>query len=142
MHVGTIMTRDVVTVDMDESLRVIGEIFAEMRFHHLLVLEEGQLRGVISDRDLLKASSPFLHTLTEQSRDVAIMNKRAHQIMSRKPITVSADTSLPDAVRLLLQENVSCLPVLSSDGQVEGIVTWRDLIRAHIEQNDTCLRPL
>ena len=116
MQIGSIMTRDVVTVDMDESLRVIGEIFAAKRFHHLLVLEEDQLRGVISDRDLLKASSPFLHTLTEQLRDVAILNKRAHQIMSRQPVTIAPETNLADAVRLLLQEDVSCLPVLSVCG--------------------------
>ncbi|MBC8217225.1 MAG: CBS domain-containing protein, partial [Planctomycetes bacterium] len=34
-------------------------------------------------------------------------------------------------VRLMLRENISCLPVMSSDGQVAGIVTWKDLLRVY-----------
>ena len=131
MRIDAIMTADAVTIDLDDSLRAVGEFFRRMEFHHLLVVEDGRLCSVVSDRDLLKASSPFLHTMTEQVRDTAILKKRVHQIMSRQLVTVACDTTVAEAVRLLLEKNVSCLPVLASDGTVEGIVTWRDLIRAY-----------
>ncbi len=131
MKLNSIMKKEVVTVDMDASLRSIARIFEEGKFHHMLVIEDDELRGVISERDLLRASSPFLDTPSEQNRDLATLRKRAHQLMSRKPITITAEASSEEAVRLMLQKCISCLPVVSSDGELVGIVTWKDLLRAY-----------
>lgn len=131
MKIDEIMTKEVVTVDMDTTLKTIYEIFEKKKFHHLLVIEDDKLWGVISDRDVLKAVSPFLNTLAEQDRDLSTLKRRAHQIMTRKPITIKKETSSEDAVSLLLRENISCLPVVSSDDKIEGIVTWKDLLRAY-----------
>ncbi len=131
MKVNSIMTKDVITVDMDTSLKAIGTIFDDVQFHHLLVMEDDELWGVVSDRDLLKASSPFVNTFAEQRRDVIVMRKRAHQVMSRKPVTITEQANPQDAARLMLREDISCLPVLSSDGLVVGILTRRDLLRAY-----------
>jgi len=136
MKISSIMTKEVVTVDMDTSLKTICRIFDDKKFHHLFVVDNNELIGVISDRDLFKALSPFLKTPAEQNRDLATLKKRAHQIMSRKPVTVKKGTSSKDAIRLILRKNISCLPVISSDGQIEGIVTWRDLIIAYSQQFD------
>lgn len=133
MKLDSIMTKRVVTVDMDDTLARLWEIFHTERFHHLLVAEEGELRGVISDRDLLKSSSPFMNTLAEQNRDLAILKKRAHQIMSRKPITIRKEASLEETVQLMLRERISCLPVISADGGIDGIITWRDLLKAYAQ---------
>ncbi|MGL4889516.1 MAG: CBS domain-containing protein, partial [Aeromonas veronii] len=55
MHIRDIMTTRVATVSMDDRLSVIKDIFEQAHFRHLLVLEEGELVGVISDRDLFRA---------------------------------------------------------------------------------------
>ena len=136
MKISSIMTKEVTTVNMDISLKGICGIFEDKKFHHLLVVEDDELRGVISDRDVLKALSPFLNTPAEQARDLATLDKRAHQIMSRKPATVTKDASAKDAVRLMFQKNISCLPVMSSDGRIEGIVTRKDLLHAYSQQVD------
>ena len=136
MKISSIMTKEVVTVDMDTSLKTICRIFDNKKFHHLFVVDNNELIGVISDRDLFKALSPFLKTPAEQNRDLATLKKRAHQIMSRKPVTVTKGTSSKDAIRLILRKNISCLPVISSDGQIEGIVTWRDLLIAYSQKLD------
>jgi acetoin utilization protein AcuB len=127
------MTKDLVTVGMDVTLKVIYKLFDEKGVHHLLVIEEDELCGVISDRVLFKAMSPFLYTAAEQNRDLGTLEKRAHQIVNRKPITVGKDTDVDDAARLMIRENISCLPVMSSDGQIKGIVTRTDLLRAYSE---------
>ncbi len=57
MNVASIMTRNVVTVEMDYSIQIIRDIFKNFEFHHLLVLENQKLVGVISDRDYLSAIS-------------------------------------------------------------------------------------
>lgn len=131
MKLNSIMKTEVVTVGMDASLISISRMFEEGEFHHVLVVEDGELFGVISERDLLRASSPFLNTGCEQNRDIATLSKRAHQLMSRKPFTIAAEASAEDAARLMLQKDISCLPVVSSDGQLAGIVTTKDLLKAY-----------
>lgn len=130
--VGSIMSKRVVSITMDDTLAKARELFLEFHFHHLLVLESGRLVGVISDRDLLKAISPFIGSLSELDRDRATLNKRAHQIMSRKPITAEAGETVETAAQRLLKNRVSCLPVITQDGKINGIISWRDLLKVYL----------
>ena len=128
--VEQIMTTHVVTVDMDVSLKDIREIFAHASFHHILVLEGKKLVGIISDRDLLKTISPYANTPSERTRDAATLKKRAHQIMTRRPITIAVDGGILEAIHAFVDQKISCLPVLNHDGGVAGILTWRDILKA------------
>ncbi|MCA9471743.1 MAG: CBS domain-containing protein [Nitrospirales bacterium] len=130
MTVGLVMISNVVTVEMDDTLEDIRAIFQRASFHHLLVGSEGKFAGVITEKDLWKAVSPYVGTLSETERDSATLQKRAHQIMTRKHPTVTQQTSIEDAAHMLLDKGISCLPVLSPDGMIEGIVTWKDIFRA------------
>ncbi len=129
MNVASIMSRKVVTVEMDDPLWTISEIFENVKFHHILVLENQKLAGVISDRDFLNAISPFLHMLSERACDTDTLDRKVHQIMSREIITVNAEASIEDAASLILKNNISCLPVISPQGSVEGIVTLKDILK-------------
>ena len=123
------MTNVVVSVEMDDSLRVVKDIFDNTNFHHLLVVDSNKLTGVISDRDLLKALSPNVGTLSETSRDAATLNKRSHQIMTRKPVTIKLGASIQEAISLFNTHTISCLPVVNTKFQPVGIVSWRDIFR-------------
>ena len=133
MTIENIITKKVTHVDIDDTLADIYELFGHASFHHLLVTQNNKLYGVISDRDLFKNMSPYAGTPAELPRDASIMNKRAHQIMTRKPVTVTKDTSIDHAVDLLLQHDISCLPVIDNNNNIEGIVTWKDLIKARCQ---------
>tara|TARA_B110000211_G_scaffold64895_1_gene74661 strand:+ start:1543 stop:1974 length:432 start_codon:yes stop_codon:yes gene_type:complete len=130
MQIKSLMTKRVVSVDMDDTLATIKGIFEHMYFHHVLVIEKAKLLGVISDRDLFKALSPNLGQASENEHDTATLKKRVHQIMTRKPITVRGDNDVYDAIALFNQHSISCLPVLDEDQKVIGILTWRDILRA------------
>jgi len=125
-----IMTARVVTVEPDDRLEVVKKIFDSVKFHHLLVVEDGKLRGVISDRDLLRALSPYLGTPSENARDIATLGKRVHQIMTRRPVTLPPEASAADAVKVFLQQRVSCIPVVDAASKPLGIVSWRDLLKS------------
>ena len=56
---------------------------------------------------------------------------RAHQIMTRKLVTVSPDASISEAARLMIDYHVSGLPVVDAAGKLVGIVTERDFLRRH-----------
>ena len=134
MHIRDIMTTRVATVSMDDRLSVIKDIFEQAHFRHLLVLEEGELVGVISDRDLFRAISPYLDSEAEMNRDTETLTKRAHQIMSRQLITIASPLTVRDGVKLMLEKGVSCLPVLEN-GALVGIISWKDFLKAALESD-------
>lgn len=131
--VDAIMTRRVVTVEMDDTLLIIRGIFNNLKFHHLLVVENRELVGILSDRDLLRALSPFLGTHSETMHDRETLDRRAHQIMSRHPVFVHPETEIKTAANLLFERNISCLPVVSHEGAIVGIVTLRDILKYYID---------
>ncbi len=128
MKIERIMTRQIVTIGMDDDVRRVRDLFQEHGFHHLLVVDGSKLVGVISDRDLFRNMSPFLGTLSERSQDMATLNRRVHQIMSRVPVTISPNMNVEDAAQIMLEHHVSCLPVVTENGHPLGILTMRDLL--------------
>ncbi|MEO9091720.1 MAG: CBS domain-containing protein [Rhodanobacter sp.] len=130
MTVQSIMSTRLVTVEMDDKLKAVKEIFDRMKFHHLLVVDEGRLVGVVSDRDLLRALSPFIGSMMEADRDVATLNRRVHQIMSRNLITLGPQAEVAEAAALLLEHDISCIPVVDTASRPVGILSWRDVLRS------------
>ncbi len=124
MNVDSIMTRNVVTVGMDYTIQIIRDILKNFEFHHILVLENQKLVGVISDRDLIDS-------------DTIPIDKTAQEIMSRNLITIDVETIIEKASDLLLENNISCLPVISPQGSVEGIVSWKDILKFYSKKK-TC----
>jgi len=69
MLVSEVMTEDVVRIDMDTTMSEIRDRFELTRFRHAVVIEEGRVVGVISDRDLLRTVSPFVGKLAERRQE-------------------------------------------------------------------------
>jgi acetoin utilization protein AcuB len=133
MHLSLagVMTTRLVTVEIDDSLEVVKQIFDSVKFHHLLVVDSGKkLCGVISDRDLLRALSPYIGTVSENARDTATLKKRVHQIMTRQPVTLPPEATVADAVKVFLEHRVSCIPVVGAGFKAVGIVSWRDVLKS------------
>lgn len=131
-----IMTEDVMTIHMDDTLLTAHGMFKQLGFHHLLVMEKGRLMGVLSDRDVLRWVGPRVDTPAETRDDILRMRKPIHQLMSRAPVTVSPETSVTWAGNLMLEQRVSCLPVVGEKGYPVGIVSWRDLLSAYVMLQD------
>ncbi len=129
MSVEKIMTKPLVTITLDDTLRKVKGIFDSTRFHHLLVVESDELFGVISDRDLLKAISPNIGTVAETPSDTATLNKKVHQVMTRKPVTIMLDAGIHDAIKIFNQHNISCIPVVDDERKPVGIISWRDILK-------------
>jgi acetoin utilization protein AcuB len=130
MNVVEIMSKKVVSVEMDDKLSAVKELFDRLKFHHLLVVESGKLVGVVSDRDLLKALSPKLGTISESEKDAATLNKRVHQVMTRNPFSLHPEASMQDAVDMFNAHRISCIPIVNIDNQPVGMLSWRDILKA------------
>ncbi len=140
LRVAEIMSRKIVTVLADDDLLTVRALFERHNFHHLMVTENGRLIGVLSDRDLLRNLSPFVGRLSERAQDVRTLYRRVHQLMTRAPVTVTADWLLFDAVNLMLAREISCLPVVSFHGRPIGIVTLRGVLRALLTEAQVASR--
>ncbi len=128
MHVSDIMSSPVKCVHMDTTVLTAKRMFDKERIHHFVIKENDQVVGIISDRDVLRAISPFLgNKMMARAQDEQTLRLRIHKIMSRELITIEVDASIVDACEKMLKENVSCILVYDKNTLV-GILTMRDVV--------------
>jgi len=129
MKIEELMSTDIICINMDEKLSIVRKLFIEHKFHHLMVINNNkELIAVISERDYFKATNSNLELPSANKKDLDMLNKRVHQIVSRKLVSINQSTSFGAAIKLFHEENVSCLPVVNSRNKAVGIVTWRDIL--------------
>jgi len=120
-NVGDIMTRPPRTLDVTASVMDAATLMREGDFGDVVVLEEGQLCGMLTDRDIVVR---VLATGDDPS------TVRVGDVCSRVLTTVSESDGIGDAVRLIRAKAVRRLPVLDDDGKLVGIVSLGDLALA------------
>jgi CBS domain-containing protein len=119
--VGEIMSTDLFTVTPDDPITVAASMMDWRHIRHLPVEDNGRLAGLVSSRDVL-------HLLASRARiegESSPVSVRA--IMNAKPVTVTRETPLTDALQLMVQDHVDCLPVTEGD-ELIGIITSRDML--------------
>jgi len=121
LTVRDVMATDLVTVRPHQSARHAYRLMRDHRFRHLPVVEDGQLVGILSDRDL----RPVLLSPT-------LTRARVGELMSEDLTTVVPDASVEEAASLLVVKKIGCLPVVA-DGRLVGIVTETDLLAVLVE---------
>jgi CBS domain-containing protein len=142
MRAHQIMTRQVITVGPDTSVVQAADTMLRMHVSGLPVVDgTGKLVGIISEGDFIRRSEigterkrgRWLRLLTSPGQIAAEFvherGRKVGEIMTLNPVTVAADTSLEDIVRILEQHNVKRLPVMRED-QLVGIVTRSNLLQA------------
>ena len=117
-----VMTADPVTISPDDHIETAHRRLGAGDIHHLPVVEDGRLVGVVSSSDLLK-----LHLLEEGV--TSALDATVSAIMERNPITIDSASSIRDAAMRLSAGSFHALPVVGPDNKLVGIVTTSDLIR-------------
>jgi acetoin utilization protein AcuB len=119
---------------MDDSLIMVKEILANHHLHHLLVVnDEKELCGLISDRDLLRVMPPSFGGIVETEKDRQAMNIRAHQIMVRNLKVLKSTAGIYDAVELFLNADISSIPIVNDAEKIIGLVTIKDVLKLMIK---------
>ena len=131
--VDDIMTRRVVCLLEEENLERVEEGMRRFQFRHLPVIDAGKLVGILSERDYLRASV----SSQDPDYDLKGINLKRNLfvagVMTRDVTSVSPETPLLDAARLLREHRFGCLPVTEADGTLVGIVTEADFVRLAAE---------
>jgi acetoin utilization protein AcuB len=133
MKVAEIMTANPVTIGPDNTLRAAMEQMAAIDCHHLPVISsQGHLIGVITARDcrLALRLPDILHEYWHDHEQADQLQVRS--FMSAGPIIAEPDTPTEEAARLMVTNDVSCLPVMRGETLV-GIVTISDVLIAFVK---------
>lgn len=128
MQVRELMSAHVEVIDRNDNLLDVQARMGAQHVRHLPVLEEGQVVGLVTQRDLFKATMSSAMGYGEKAQKAYLQSVRVKEIMTYPVITVTPDTLVVDAVELILTKGVGCLPVMQ-DGTLVGIVTKTDLLR-------------
>lgn len=124
------MCRKAVTVDVEDSLQKAINLMTDNRVGMLPVLDGGRLVGIVTDRDLRRAS-PSDTTLMDVRHLLYHMQRvQMGTIMSPNPVTVTPDTTMEEVAQTLLQRNISGCPVVDQDGRLRGVITKNDIFKA------------
>lgn len=134
MNILDIMATDVIKVGLKTTLAEASDIMQESKVRHLIVVaKDGDMRGIISDRDLrLAAKSPFAIYDSEKADDLAD-KVLIEQMMTETPYCVSPNFSVAEVASLMVEHHVSAVPVLQ-DKNLIGIVTSTDLLKILVTQ--------
>lgn len=124
------MSKDPITINDDTSMMKAIHLMKQNRFRRLPVLHEGQLVGIVSDRDLKEASPSKATTLDVHELYYLLSELQVKDIMTRDPVTVSPESTVEHAAQLMLENTISGLPVVDDQGNVVGILTQSDVFRA------------
>ena len=125
--VGEVMTTDLVTLKVDDTLRLADDLMNLTQVHHFPVLDGDSVAGVVNQNDLLHASMVSLVRHRQDAVRDALGEVKVKAVM--KPATmVSSDTSIDDAAEILVERDLECLLVLKEE-KLAGLVSRRDLLR-------------
>jgi acetoin utilization protein AcuB len=128
MYVGRVMNTYLVTVSPDTTIIKAKDIIDEKKINHLLVVDENEnLLGLVSDRDVKKSWASPATTLSVHELNYLLTQLTVEMIMSKKIITISSGTTIESAALIMQKNRISALPVMEAEKLV-GIITTTDVM--------------
>ena len=131
--VGEIMTRRLVVLTEEENLSRIEAGMSRFGLRHLPVVDDGKLVGLVSHRDLLRASVSTLEPIRDEKNRKLLEHTFVGEIMTRDVRTAREDTPLSVAAKDLIEGRFGCLPVVNEQGDLVGIVTEHDFLKLCVD---------
>ncbi len=136
-NVKDIMTYDVKTLTLDDTIGTCLKIMTENKIRHIPVVdnatEEGKpyFVGIVSQRDVFRQISPYLGKVGQADSDIKALKQLLVQIVTRKPKYASPETPIQQATTLMVENRVDSVPVLL-DNNLVGIVTATDVLKIFV----------
>lgn len=132
MFVSKSMVKKVITINENQSLIEAQQTMESNHIRHLPVMDNNNhLSGIITDRDI-RSSMPILFLDDKEHDEQLEKIKRltVADVMTRDPITISPMDTIQDALVLIQRKKVGAFPVVDEQGNLTGILSVRDLLRA------------
>lgn len=121
-----------ITAEEELSMMKASNLMKQHGIQHLPVTRKGRLVGILSDRDLKEAHPSKVSTLDIHELYYLLDQMKVGEIMTRNPHTTTAEHTIDKAAALMLKHDISALPVIDMEGNLEGIITKGDIFRAMV----------
>ena len=132
LKVKDIMTDTLYTLHPTASIFDAHQLMAKYKIHHLPVIDDSNnLVGLLSQRDLLRASVSVFADVNKEERNEIEAGIPIKSVMSTDLVVAEQETPLEEIAQHLLNEGHGCLPVVGDDG-IQGIVTEADFVKLAI----------
>lgn len=132
MEVAIFMTRDPLTATRRASIYDVRRMMEEHNIRRLPILDGDRLVGIVSKSDIMEATPPNFSSYSLHELNSFLSQMAVSEIMTKHPLTVTPDTPIEVAAKLMRKYKVASLPVLET-GRLVGIITESDLFDAFIE---------
>ena len=132
MLVKNWMSKTVVTADINDSMQDAVKLLKQNNISMLPVMKNGKLVGIVTDRDLKRASASDATTLEVHELLFLISKIKIKEIMTKDPVSIPIDFTVEEAAEILLEKNISGAPVVDGKGKVVGTITKGDMFRVLI----------
>jgi acetoin utilization protein AcuB len=132
MLVKNWMSKKVITVDVNDSMEEAMRLMKEKGVQMLPVMKGGKLVGIVTDRDLKKASASDATTLEVHELVYLISKIKVKNIMSRDPITIPFNYTVEEAAEILLHNKISGAPVVDDAEKIIGTISKEEIFRVLI----------
>ena len=133
MTVGQRMTRNPITVKPDTPVSEAQYTMRKEKVHRFPVVDKDQkLKGIVTEKDLLYAAPSPATTLDVYELSYLLSKLKVDEVMSTDLVTVTEDTPIEEAAKILVDSNIGGLPVMR-DGKLVGIITESDLFKVFLE---------
>ena len=129
MLVTEIMSSPPIVMGLDDSLAEVLRIFEQAHIRFIVVEEDEQLFGLIDKCHVLRVISPYVFSHVHTPRDLSTLHKRVHEVVIRQPVYLAHTASVEDALMIMKEENIGCLPVCDHKNKVLGVITRSNIIQ-------------
>lgn len=118
-EIKTIVREEVVSASPTTSLTELAELMDDENVGSIVIVEDSQPRGIVTDRDI---------TIEAVAHGEDPTTATAADVMSDSPVTVEMDSGIFDVIRVMADSNVRRIPATDDNGQLAGIVTFDDFV--------------
>ena len=123
------MTRDVKTIGPDTNVPEAHRIMTQNNIRRLPVLDGDKLVGIVTRGDVRGAEASDATSLSIWELNYLLSRLEISKVMTKRPITISAESIIREAAQTMLDNKISGLPVVDERGKVVGIITESDIFR-------------
>ncbi|RPJ21918.1 MAG: CBS domain-containing protein [Chloroflexi bacterium] len=128
------MTRDVVTIPPETSLKEAHDIMREKKIRRLPVVTHGKILGIVTLGDIRGAEPSRASSLSIWEVHHLLAKLKVSEIMTRNPATIQQTASIGEAARIMLEKKFSGLPVVDDENDLVGIITESDIFRLVVNE--------
>lgn len=132
MLVGDIISKNVMTIRAKDDVKKVFELMKTKNIRHIPVLDNGKLTGIVTDTDLRQVLISSKSEGSEQTYYFTSKYSTVEEIMTKDPVTVTPQTDVEDAARLLQKYKIGGLPVVEGN-ELVGMITETDIMGVLIE---------